>query len=132
MSRLQKAKTKKKNVNDDSESEDDNPEMATARREFFEVLHRKWLTDHGFNADDVNQPRTRFPCDSPMHVAVFERNLAVIKYLHKRGASLTATNLNGDGPLQNAAASTPPDLAFWFNKHAEVQTGAAFSAFGGK
>ena len=47
-----------------------NGDVAAAMREYTEVLRRKWLTDRGFDAHDVNKPRVRFPGDTAAHVAV--------------------------------------------------------------
>jgi hypothetical protein len=53
------------------EQEAEEDEVSAGMREYTEVLRRKWLTDRGFDANEVNQPRARFPCDTAAHVAVW-------------------------------------------------------------
>ena len=57
---------------DNADSPRGNSEVAAAMREYAEVLRRKWLTDRGFDAHDVNKPRVRFPGDTAAHVAVLQ------------------------------------------------------------
>jgi hypothetical protein len=99
----------------DSDVDDEQNE---AEKEFTEIVRRKWLTERGFDDTNVNSPRARFPCDYPIHVAVFEGNFEQCKYLFMRNASLVVVNKIGDGPLQNSCASVSPSLVSWFNQNA--------------
>jgi len=87
-------------------SDDDEDEDIAARGAMNEMVKMTWLVQRNF--DDALQPRKRFPCDTPVHVAVFENNLHVLQWLHTKGADFAATNLLGETPLQNACASVKP------------------------
>ena len=70
--------------------------------ELADLRMARWLTDRNFDSHD--QPRTRDPCDYPIHVAVVEENMDAISWLvTRKGSSVLVKNENGDGPLQNAA-----------------------------
>jgi len=60
------------------EHEEEEDEVAAGMREYTEVLRRKWLTDRGFEAHDVNKPRARFPGDTAAHVAVLYCQMFVL------------------------------------------------------
>jgi hypothetical protein len=49
---------------------------------FNEMVKTTWLMQRNF--DDAIQPRTRFPSDTPAHVAVFENNLPMLRWLHSK------------------------------------------------
>jgi len=49
---------------------------------FNEMVKTTWLMQRNF--DDAIQPRTRFPSDTPAHVAVFENNLPMLRWLHAK------------------------------------------------
>jgi len=95
---------------------DDDDKNQQAQRLIEEMTRITWLKSRNFDSDDVNKPRARFPCDTAVHVAVFEANLDMLEYLHKRGASMQATNALGFTPLQNASGSVTPAIIAWVSE----------------
>ena len=77
-----------------------------------DLVGTRWLVDHGARIDARDQGN-----NTPLHKAC-ERNstLAIVKLLLERGASLTATNNNGENALDLAIKNDKKSIAAYLSR----------------